>query len=147
LTGDLAVSRTAVRDAFAVAWHHWNTVRRVEDQVAWLRPHVWRRARNRHTARPWHRERNLDEGVAATLEALNGLSPNQRKALTLTHLSPVPRGQMAREIGVTVSAVDQLVTTATTDFSGARECAPDAVGDHLAALRAVTKGRWPRSSI
>lgn len=147
LTGDLTVSRTAVRDAFAVAWHHWNTVQRVDDPVAWLRPHVWRRARNRHTARPWHRERHLPEGVAATLEALDELPLNERKALVLTHLSPVPPAQMAREIGVTSSVAQALVTSGTDGFARARGCEVDAVGSHLAELRIVEGGRWPRSSI
>lgn len=147
LTGDLAVSRTAVRDAFAVAWHHWNKVQRLDDKIGWLRPHVWRRARNRHNARPWHRERNLPEDVTATLEALNSLSNNQRKALTLAHLSPVPQAQMAREIGVTTSAVQQLITSATTDFSDARGCESSEISTHLEALRPATAGRWPRSPI
>lgn len=147
LTGDLGVSRTAVRDAFAVAWHHWPNVQRVEDKVAWLRPHVWRRARNRHSARPWHRERALPDDVAATLEALNGLSLNQRKALVLTHLSPVAPGEAAREIGVTSTAAQALVTSATTEFAAARGCELDAVGGHLEELRTVATGRWPRSSI
>lgn len=147
LTGDLGVSRTAVRDAFAVAWHHWNTVQRVPDRVAWLRPHVWRRARNRHSARPWHRERHLPDGVAATLEALNTLTLNQRKALVLTHLSPVAPGEAAREIGVTASAAQALLASATTEFAAARGCQVDAVGRHLEELRTVATGRWPRSTI
>lgn len=147
LTGDLAVSRTAVRDAFAVAWHHWNKVQRQEDRIGWLRPHVWRRARNRHTARPWHRERNLPDDVAETLEALNGLSLQQRKALVLTHLSPVPMGQLAREIGVTASAAETLVASADTDFAQARGCTTDEVGLRLEGLRGVATGRWPRSTI
>src|SRR5690606_11495721 len=98
LTGDLAVSRTAVRDAFAVAWYHRIAVGRVEVQVALLLPHVWRRGPNPHTARPWHRSRILVERVAATLEALSGLSHNPRLALSLPHRSPFPRGLMAREI-------------------------------------------------
>ncbi|MBE7324883.1 hypothetical protein IEQ44_09465 [Nocardioides sp. Y6] len=147
LTGDLGVSRTAVRDAFAVAWHHWHNVQRVQDKVGWLRPHVWRRARNRHQARPWHRERHLAEGVSRTLEALNGLSLNQRKALVLTHLSPVAPAEAAREIGVTTTAAQTLLSSATTEFASARGCEVDAVGGCLEELRTAATGRWPRSSI
>lgn len=147
LTGDLAVSRTAVRDAFAVAWHHWNTVHRAPDPVAWLRPHVWRRARNRHTARPWHRERHLPDGVRATLDALNTLTLNQRKALVLTHLSPVAPAEAAREIGVTATTAQTLLSTATTELAAARGCEVDEVGRHLEELRTVATGRWPRSTI
>ncbi|GGD23816.1 hypothetical protein [Nocardioides daphniae] len=147
LTGDLAVSRTAVRDGLAVAWHHWNKVRRVDDRIGWVRPHVWRRARHRHNARPWHRERNLPDDVKETLEALNGLSLNQRKALVLTHLSPVPMGQLAREIGVTARTAEDLVTSANTDFAQARGCTVEEVGLRLEGLRTVIAGRWPRSTI
>lgn len=147
LTGDLGVSRTAVRDAFAVAWHHWNKVQRVPDPVTWLRPHVWRRARNRHSARPWHRERHLPDSVHATLEALNTLTLNQRKALVLTHLSPVAPAEAAREIGVTGTVAQSLISSATTDFAQARRCDVDEVGRLLEELRTVATGRWPRSTI
>lgn len=147
LTGDLQVSRTAVRDAFSVAWHHWNKVEKVDDKVAWLRPHVWRRARNRHTVRPWHREKNLAESVAATMAALDKLSTNQRKALVLTHLSPVPVAEMAREIGVQVSATPDLVETAENAFTEARGTERIAITHLLDELRTAAKGRWPRSTI
>ena len=147
LTGDLGVSRTAVRDAFAVAWHHWNKVEKVDDKVAWLRPHVWRRARNRHSVRPWHKEKNLPESVTATLAALDGLGQNQRKALVLTHLSPVPEAEMAREIGVPVTATGALLDSAEEAFAATRGSDRNQIGDHLEELRTVAKGRWPRSTI
>ena len=147
LTGDLGVARASVRDAFTVAWHHWNVVQREDDRVAWLRPRVWRRARNRHTARPWHKEKNLPESVAATLAALDHLSGNQRKALVLTHLSPVPEAEMAREIGVPRDSTARLVEDATSAFTAARGTGPDEVAGHLVELRTVVTGRWPRSTI
>lgn len=147
LTGDLGVARASVRDAFTEAWHHWNVVHREEDRVAWLRPRVWRRARTRHTVRPWHKEKNLPDSVAATLAALDHLSMNQRKALVLTHLSPVPEAEMAREIGVPRDAVARLVEDATAALTAARGTRPDTIGHHLLELRSVVTGRWPRSTI
>ncbi len=147
LTGDLAVARSAVRDAFSVAWHHWTKVRRVDDKVAWLRPYVWKRARARHSVRPWHKEKNLSAEVAATLAALDKLTLNQRKALVLTHLSPVPLTEAAREIGLTVPATEDLMASAGADFVQHRGVAPTEVGTHLDALRAAATGRWPRTSI
>ena len=35
LTGDLSASRSAVRDAYVAAWHHWRKVSRLEDREAW----------------------------------------------------------------------------------------------------------------
>ena len=93
LTGDLPAARTAVRDAFAVAWHHWRKVSRLEDPEAWLRPLACGRAQRRHTARPWHREKGLDDDVRATLEALCQAQRPERKALVLTTLSPLSAGR------------------------------------------------------
>ena len=56
LTGDLAASRRAVRDAFIVAWHHWRKNVRLDDPETVVRPHAWRLAQRRHTARVWHRD-------------------------------------------------------------------------------------------
>jgi DNA-directed RNA polymerase specialized sigma24 family protein len=70
LTGDLPASRGAVRDSFIAAWHHWGKVKRLPDPEAWVRPHVWSHAQRRHTARIWHRDRKLDPGLRATLDAL-----------------------------------------------------------------------------
>lgn len=147
LTGDLSVSRTAVRDACAVAWHHWNKVSKLQDRITWLRPHVWRRARVRHSVRPWHKEKNLPHDVAATLGALDKLTLNQRKALVLTHLSPVPIAEAAREIGLTVNATEELVVAAHEKFTLARGAREDEVPALLEALRGAATGRWPRTSI
>ncbi len=148
LTGDLHVSRTAVRDALAVAWHHWHKVQHLPDQEAWLRPLVWSRARHRHSARPWHKEKGVPTEVVSTLDALATLDLPQRKALVLTHLTPLSQPDAAREIGVPPSVAAQLVAEGTRRFAEARESSPDEVGDHLRGLAAaVAGGRWPRSTI
>ncbi|WP_110182835.1 hypothetical protein [Nocardioides solisilvae] len=148
LTGDLHVSRTAVRDALAVAWHHWHKVRHRRDQVGWLRPLVWSRARHRHTARPWHKEKDVPAGVAATLDALAGLSGNQRKALVLTHLPALPTPGIAREVGVPETTARELVRAGTAALAAAREVPEAEVGALFEELRATTAGgRWPRSTI
>ncbi|WP_101525135.1 sigma-70 family RNA polymerase sigma factor [Nocardioides houyundeii] len=148
LTGDQHVSRTAVRDAFTVAWHHWDKVRGASDREAWLRPLVWKRAKHRHAARPWHREKDLDEESSATLEALSTLSMNQRKALVLTHYSPVPLAEMAREIGLPPQQAQAESQAAGATFALARHTTPESIPAHLAALgSAIGDNRWPRSSI
>ncbi len=69
LTGDIPASRTAVRDAFSVAWHHWPKVVRLGAPEAWVRTHAHSRALHRHAARPWHRDKSVDDDVRATLDA------------------------------------------------------------------------------
>src|SRR5262245_40432184 len=86
LTGDLAASRSAVRDTFIAAWHHWRRLKRLEDPESWVLPHVWSHAQRRHTARIWHRDRDLDPELKATLHALGKLPVSSRKAL-LTQLN------------------------------------------------------------
>ncbi|UUZ57991.1 hypothetical protein [Nocardioides sp. B-3] len=100
LTGDLPASRTAVRDAFSVARHHWSKVSRLDDPEARVRPHAHSRALHRHTARPRHRDKTVDANVRATLEALAKLSSHERKALVLTSLSPLSLTDIAREVGL-----------------------------------------------
>ena len=148
LTGDLPVARTAVRDAFAVAWHHWGKVSRLDDPETWVRPLAFRRAQRRHTARIWHREKDLDAEARETLEALSTLTLTQRKAFVLTNLSPLPLADIARELGVPQGEVERELQTATAQFSIARDTASTGARAHLDHLRSVTgTAQWPRASI
>src|SRR5215210_374532 len=85
VTGDLTASRTAVRDAYVAARHHWNKVGRMEDPEQWVRSRAWTTAQRRHSARLWHKEKGLDADGAALLDALQKLPDAQRKTLVLAH--------------------------------------------------------------
>ncbi len=148
LTGDLPVSRAAVRDAFAVTWHHWRKVSRLDDPEASLRPLAWGRAQRRHTARIWHRGKDLDADVKATLDALSKLSVPQRKALILTHLSPLSLVAISREVGLPQADVERELQTAAAQFAISRDTSTTEIRAHLEHLRTVTETvRWPRVSI
>lgn len=148
LTGDLPAARTGVRDAFAVAWHHWSKVGRLDDPEAWVRPHAHSRALRRHTARPWHRDKGVDANVRATLEALGKLNSHERKALVLTTLSPLPLADIAREVGLPQAETERALQRATSRFAVSRAVASTDVRLRLEALRAPLIGtRWPRSTI
>lgn len=148
LTGDLPAARTAVRDAFAVAWHHWSKVGRLDDPEAWVRPHAHSRALRRHAARPWHRDKGVDANVRATLEALGKLSSHERKALLLTTLSPMSLADIAREVGLPQAETERALQRATSRFAVSRAVASTDVRLRLEALRAPLIGtRWPRSTI
>lgn len=148
LTGDLPAARTAVRDAFSVAWHHWPKVARLDDAAAWVRPQAYSRALHRHTARPWHRDRGLDDDVRATLEALSKLGSQERKALVLTTLSPMPLADIAREVGLPQAETERALQSATARFAMARDVASTDVRARLEALRApLVDTRWPRTTI
>lgn len=148
LTGDLPVARAAVRDAFAVAWHHWRKVSRLDDPEAWLRPLAWGRAQRRHSARIWHREKGLDDDAKATLEALSKLTMPQRKALILTLLSPLTLAAISREVGLPQADVERELQTATAQFAISRDSGTVEIRAHLEHLRTVTEtAQWPRVSI
>ncbi len=148
LTGDVRASRSAVRDTFVVAWHHWRKVSRDGGAEAWARPHAWAHAHRRHTARRWHKEKGLEPEVAATIEALGRLTHTQRRVLLLTHLATVSLEQMAREVSQTVEDTTRELQTATSQFAMHRDVATTAVPSLLRSLFDTTlDGRWPRASI
>ena len=148
LTGDLPASRSAVRDSFIVAWHHWRKVSRVRDPESWARPHAWQHAQRRHTARLWHRDKSLDAEARATLDALGKLPVTQRKALLLTHLAAVSMGDLAREVGLPRTEAERQLQTATAQFALHRDVPTTRIRPLFEPLRQHVEGaRWPRPTI
>jgi hypothetical protein len=148
LTGDLPASRAAVRDAFVVTWHHWRKVSRVEDPEAWVREHACRHAVRRHTAKLWHREKNLDPEIKATLDALGRLTMTQRRVLLVTDLTSSSLAAMSREVGLPRTEAERELQTATATFALHREIGTTEVRAALEAVRGhVETNRWPRASI
>jgi DNA-directed RNA polymerase specialized sigma24 family protein len=148
LTGDLPASRAAVRDAFVVAWHHWRKVSRVEDPEAWVREHACRHAVRRHTAKLWHREKNLDPDIKATLDALGRLPMTQRRVLLVTELTTSSLAAMSREVGLPRTEAERELQTATATFALHREVGTTEVRSILEAVREhVETNRWPRPTI
>ncbi len=148
LTGDLPAARSAVRDAFMVAWHHWHKVARLDDRAGWVRPLAHGRAQRRHSTRPWHREKDLDVEVQATLDALSKLSGPERKVLALTTLSPMSMVDIAREAGLPRTEAERVLQAATTHVALSLDVASTDVRPLLEALRGpIADSRWPRSTI
>ncbi|MEZ0579456.1 hypothetical protein [Nocardioides sp. MH1] len=148
LTGDLGAARSAVRDAYVVAWHHWRKVSRLDDPESSVRPQAWRNALRRATVRPWHKEKGLDPDNRATLEALAALTGPQRRALLLTQLAAVSMEEMAREIGLPADLAERELQTAATQFAAQRDIPASAIPLSFAALASVTRDvHWPRVTI
>ena len=148
LTGDLPAARSAVRDAFVAAWHHWRKVSRLDAPETWVRPHAFQQAQRRHTTRIWHRDKSLDADSRATLDALSKLTLTQRKVLLLTQLSSSSMQEMAREVGLTASAAERELQTATSRFATHRNVPSTSVRGHLRSLtERATDARFPRPSI
>lgn len=148
LTGDLAAARSAVRDAYVVAWHQWRKVGTRDDREAWIRPQAHARARRRHTARLWHRDRSLAPEVQETLDALAKLSGVERQLLVLTTLSPLPLTDIARTVGLARAEAERTLQTATAQFSLHRDAQSTDVRTLLEALAEPLRDvRWPRATI
>lgn len=144
LTGDLPASRAAVRDAFVGAWQNWRKVSRLADPEAWVRPQAWAHAHRRHTTRPLHRDKTLDEDGRATLEALGKLSQQQRRILLLDQLVGLSSEQVAREAGVRPEVVERDLRAAQIKVADRREILASEVGSLFAPLEhAVRDEQWP----
>src|SRR4051794_8869807 len=127
LTGDLSAARSAVRDAYVAAHHHWNKVSRLADPEEWVRPRAWAMAQRRHVARLWHREKGLSTEQKRVLDALHHLPDQQRKILLLTHLAGLPAEVIGRELGETPKRVAYQLTVATRAFCAETGRDPDDV--------------------
>lgn len=149
LTGDLPAARGAVREAFVVAWHHWAKVTSRHDPGTEIRPRAFATAQRRATTRPWHKEKGVPEGVAATLDALGDLDWTPRRLLVLAEVAGVALGEAAREVGVTAEDAARHLAVARADFAIARDLAtPEAVEAAFAEVGAsLVDVRWPRPSI
>lgn len=148
LTGDLPSSRAAVRDAFVATWHHWRKVSRLEDPEAWARVRACAHAQRRHTAKLWHREKDLADEVRATLDALGKLPLAQRRVLLLTQLTPASMAEISREVGLPRADTERELQTATAQFALAREVPTTSIRTVLEQVGAhLEGGQWPRATI
>jgi DNA-directed RNA polymerase specialized sigma24 family protein len=145
LTGDLGASRTAVRDAYVAARHHWEKVGASPDPEAWVRPRAWATAQRLHTVRRWHRERGIDADQAATLEGLHGLADQRRRVVVLHLLAEMPTREIGREIGITLDRTETALSAGLTELADHLGCDPDALAGRLEDLAPATdQSRLPR---
>lgn len=148
LTGDAPAARASVRDAFVVAWHHWRKVDALEDRDAYVRPLTFRRARRRHTARIWHRDKSLDPEARTTLDALSKLSTRQRELLVLNTLSALSLNDISRSVGLPRAEAERELQTAASQFSLHRDVPTPEIGRLLHDLaEPLASTRWPRASV
>ena len=145
VTGDLTASRTAVRDAYVAARHHWGKVGRMDDPEQWVRPRAWTIAQRRHTTRPWHKEKSLAADQAELLEALQKLPDADRKTLVLAHLAALPLAAIGREIGETQERAEQHLQQATAATAVALDVDSTSIRARLESLGSLADTvRQPR---
>ncbi|WP_310964508.1 SigE family RNA polymerase sigma factor [Nocardioides terrisoli] len=134
LTGDLSASRSAVRDAFVAARHHWRKVGHLDQPEDWVRPRAWSTAQRRSVARIWHREKGLTEQQTAVLDALSRLSDAQRRTLLLAQLASVSLPQIGRELAQTRMLTERNLQQGTDMLALTLGCDASAIRTHLASL-------------
>lgn len=148
LTGDLGAARSAVRDAYVAARHHWDKAGRLDDPENWVRPRAWSAAARRHTTRPWHKERHVSSEQAAVLDALHQLPDAQRRVLILNHLASVPLEEIGREIGLTREKTEEALQAATAATALALDCDSTDLRARLESLdEAAGTVKLPRAPI
>ena len=148
LTGDAPASRAAVRDAFVVAWHHWRKVGMLDDRDGYIRPLAFRRARRRHTARIWHRDKSLAPSARTTLDALSKLTARQRELLVLNGLSALTLTDIGRMVGLQRSDAERELQTATSQFALHRDVRTTDIPQLLRDLaEPLADARWPRATV
>jgi DNA-directed RNA polymerase specialized sigma24 family protein len=138
VTGDLGASRSAVRDAYVAARHHWNKVGRMADPEQWVRPRAWTIAQRRHSTHPWRKEKTVSEEQGALLDALHKLTDAQRKTLVLNHLAAIPMSQIGREIGETQERTENHLQTATAALALSLDGDTTTIRPRLESLSRVT---------
>jgi DNA-directed RNA polymerase specialized sigma24 family protein len=134
LTGDLSATRSAVRDAFTAARHHWAKVSRLPDPEEWVRPRAWAMAQRRHVGRIWHRETGIGPEQKQVLDALHHLPDQQRKILLLVHLAGLTTAATGRELGETTPRVERQLALAVRSFCEETGTPPDEVPAALESL-------------
>jgi DNA-directed RNA polymerase specialized sigma24 family protein len=148
LTGDAPAARAAVRDAFVVTWHHWRKVSQLDDRDAYVRPLALARARRRHTARIWHRDKSLDPATRSTLEALSKLSTRQRELLVLNGLSALSLSDISRAVGLPRADAERELQIASAQFSLHRDALTTDIPRLLHGLASPLQDiRWPRATV
>lgn len=149
LTGDHPVARNAVREAFVVAWHHWPKVSARHDWEAEVRSRAWAIGQRRATARPWHKEKGLDEGVARTFAALHDLDSAPRRMLILAEAANLALGEASREISVTLEEGARHLAVGRAEFAERMGSTSASGAEEAFAGVAATliDSRWPRPSI
>lgn len=136
LTGDLPAAQKAVRDTYVAAWHHWRKVSTHDDPRDWVRPRAWMLAQRRHTARLWHRTKDISAADKVVLGALHQLSVPERRLLLLSELAGVPGHVGARELSMTQADYERRLDTARQGFTAAVAAA----GADPAPVRAILSG-------
>jgi DNA-directed RNA polymerase specialized sigma24 family protein len=100
LTGDVSAAQSAVRDAYASAWHRWRTLSRLDDPLSRIRPRAWQVAKRPRTTHALRRPRRLPHDQRRVLRALARLSVSQRRVLVAVDVAGLDLSTADRQLGL-----------------------------------------------
>ena len=113
-----------------------------------VRPHAWRHAQRRHTARLWHREKGLDPEVKATLDALGQLPVTSAGRCSLTQLATVSMRRWPARSGSPARTPSASCRPPWPSSRSSATCPTAGIRAAFAPLeRADADSRCPRSTI
>jgi RNA polymerase sigma-70 factor (ECF subfamily) len=123
---DRTVAEDAAQEAFVRALRRWRTVVHTDRPAAWVYVVAMREARrqlSRRKRQPRETEKSdaIDIAVAVTegmplRDALAGLPPRQRQAVTLRFLADLPVADIARAMGCKQGTVKSTLHAALTSL-------------------------------
>lgn len=127
-TGDENEARDLVQQAFEKAWMRWRRLRTLQDPEAWVRLVAFNLAKNhRRHARQLVSSAEVPERSTDTIEdeqsmmdfrqALDQLTPDQRRALILYHLVGLTVSEVADEMSVPAGTVTSWLHRGRTQLA------------------------------
>jgi DNA-directed RNA polymerase specialized sigma24 family protein len=149
LTGDVHAALSAVREAFVIAWQHWDRVTPLADPLEYVRPLAWRVALRHHRGRIWHRNKGITDQDKATLDALHRLPLTSRRLLLATEAAGLLLDKAAAVSGLTPETAQGQLEEARTQIATTLDVAPEIVGDRLREITYASSltSNLPRPSI
>lgn len=116
MLGDLQEAQDVVQEAFVKAWSRRGRLVKEASPEAWIRTVAWRLAvrrwhGRRRSEQAWQRhggappEGAPDPGSVVLVEALKGLSPQQRRTVALHYICDLSVEQIAVETGLSTGTV------------------------------------------
>lgn len=105
--GRRGIAEEVTAEAFAQAIAHAGSIR---EPVGWIYRTAFRLAaaelrRERRPVPQLERAESVSTGLAALVDALRALSPNQRAAVVLRYEADLPVGEIARRMGMSTATV------------------------------------------
>lgn len=134
--GDRQVAFEATVDAYRRAWRDWTKIRD-HHPLGWVRNEAWKLTALSRGTHPLRRKHEEDSDTQL-LEALAGLSVDDRRLIVLMTLGNTDLEEASREVGVPAEDGIESVTTALASLEGALRQSIDTIERRMHGLASAT---------